>query len=130
MRRRYDPECPPVASEWLAMDEEARIGLALEFHRAAKERLPNLRAHAAFHAIVENQIAEGLDAVVRAAARLKSEGLSRHDAIHAIGSVLAEHLYELAQQPSGDDAYTTNARYAAAVERLSAKQWLKDYGQR
>jgi len=45
--------------------------------------------HGVAHVIVENQIAAG-DSTVEPVtlARLMREGLDRHDAIHAIGSVL------------------------------------------
>jgi len=125
---RYDPDTAPSQAEWLAFDEQARIDLAIAYHHRAKVRVPNLRAHGAIHAIVENQIAMGLEAAARALGRLQGEGLSRHDCIHAIGSVLAEHLFDISKQENTDDAHTVNARYAAALERLSAKQWLKDYG--
>ena len=80
----YEPEVPPDPAEWLALDEQERIQLAEAYHRAARIKLPNVKVHAVFHAIIENQIAEGLDPVLRAMKRLANEGLSRHDAIHAI----------------------------------------------
>jgi len=76
---------------------------------------------------VENQIAEGLDCVVRAMARLMGEGLSRHDALHAIGSVVAEHLYEIVKKTK-DGPKTIQTQYNAAVERLSAKGWRQRFG--
>jgi len=79
------------------------------------------RCTAAFHAIVENQIAEGFESVVRAMARLVSEGLSRHDAVHAIGSVAAEQFYEAMKTNDEEFANTAETRYNAAVERLTAK---------
>lgn len=118
---RYDPNHAPEPQEWLALDEQVRIDLAEEHHRRARIKLPNLKAHAAFHAVIENQIAENLDSVVRAMARLKSEGLSRHDAVHAIASVLAGHRHELLN--AKEDAGDSQAIYDAAVERLTAKSW-------
>jgi hypothetical protein len=126
--RHYDPEVPPDPSAWLALDEQERIQLAEAHHRAAHIKLPNVKAHACFHAIVENQIAEGLDSVVRAMARLMNEGLSRHDALHAIGSVIADQLYEAMHTEDKDFANTAQARYDAAVERLTAKEWKQKYG--
>ena len=114
----YDPEYVPNPEQWLALDEQVRIGLAEEYHRAKHIKLPNAKAHAAFHAIVENQIAENLECVVRAMARLTAEGLSRHESIHAIASVLAEHIHELFTT-TGDEKHST-AIYSAAVERLTA----------
>lgn len=58
---RYDPERAPEPAEWLALDEQVRIELAEEHHRLARVKLPNLKAHAVFHAIVENQLAEDLE---------------------------------------------------------------------
>ena len=75
---RYDPEHAPDPAEWRALDEQVRIQLAEEHHRVARIKLPNLKAHAVFHAIVENQLAENIEPVVRAMARLTAEGLSRH----------------------------------------------------
>jgi hypothetical protein len=125
----YDPEIAPNATEWLALDEGERIQLAEAHHRFARVKPPNLKAHAVFHAIVENQIAEGLEPVTRAVARLVNEGLSRHDALHAIGCVLAAHLTEAMGAKDQDDASTGQARYNAAVERLSAREWRRQYGQ-
>jgi hypothetical protein len=46
------------------------------------------------HVIVENQVALGEAYPVQSVLlRLMEEGLDRHDAIHAIGSVLAERLF-------------------------------------
>lgn len=125
--RHYDPEKQPRPSEWLALDEQERIQLAEAHHRAARVKLPSVKAHACIHVAVENQIAEGLEPVVRAMTRLTKEGLSRHDALHAIGSMVAEHLYEAARAEDKDNfASTHQARYAAAVERLTAKGWLSE----
>ena len=98
-------------------------------HRAGRIKLPNVKAHAAFHAIVENQIAEGHPPAVRALARLIHEGLSRHDALHAIGSVVAEHFFDGMNTKDKDFARTAQARYDAAVERLSAREWKSRQGE-
>lgn len=121
---RYDPEHTPNPEQWLALDEQIRIQLVEEHHRAARIKLPNLKAHAAFHAIVENQIAENTESVVRAMARLTTEGLSRHEALHAIASVLADHIHDLfnAQVDQSNSA----SIYNAAVERLTTKGWRGD----
>lgn len=124
----YDPEVQPDPSKWLALDELERIQCAEAHHRAARIKLPSVEAHAVIHAIVENQIAEGLEPVVRAMARLAKEGLSRHDAIHAIGSVCAEHLFETMKSEDPEVANTVQVRFIAAVERLSAKLWRQQYG--
>lgn len=124
----YDPDVAPVAADWLALDELERIQLAETYHRRTRIKLPNVKAHAAFHAIVENQIAEGRESVVRAMTRLTREGLSRHDAIHAIGSVLVEHFSEAVSENNKGDASTLQSRYDAAVERITAKEWYRQFG--
>lgn len=123
--RDYDPEFAPDPEDWLALDEQERIYLVEAHHRACRIKLPNVEAHAAFHAIVENQIAEGLESVVRAMPRLMSEGLSRHEALHAIGTCLAAYLFEVLNTKDEDDANTALVRYNAEVERLSASGWLQ-----
>ena len=124
----YDPDVAPNQTEWLALDEEERIHLAEVHHRILRVRLPNSKAHAVFHAIVEYQIAGGLEPVTRAMERLANEGLSRHEALHAIGCVLGEHLSETTKAQDHDIAGTGQARYNAAVERLNAKEWRRQYG--
>lgn len=121
MMNQYDPEHAPNPDEWLELGEQERILLVEQYHRFSRAKLPNLTAHAVFHAIVENQIAAGLEPVLRAMARLTKEGLTRHDAVHAIASVLAEHIHDLFK--TKDESTTSQARYNAAVERLNAKSW-------
>ena len=78
--------------------------------------------HAVIHVIVENQLALGEEVVAETLARLQKEGLDRHDALHAIGSVLAADLYELMQ----DGAEATGEAYRRYLERLkklTAKNW-------
>jgi len=49
------------------------------------------------------------------------EGLSRHDAVHAIGSVVARHIFDVLK--TKDTPETSRARYYAAVERLTRAKW-------
>jgi hypothetical protein len=72
-----------------------------------------------------NQLASGDEPVVRALARLMKEGLSRHDAVHAISCVVSEEIYDLLKLKEAPEA--ANARYYAAVERLTAAAW-REYG--
>jgi hypothetical protein len=122
----YDPEHAPNATSWLALDEMERIVLVEKCHRKARIELPNVRLHAMIHAVVETQIAENHEPVVRAMSRRTSAGLSRHDALHAIGSLLAEHIFEQLRDDAADG--DPMAAYDAAVERLSAQGWLRQNG--
>ena len=120
---RYNPAHAPDPAQWIALGEQQRIRLVEAFHRAERHPPPNLTAHAAFHAIVENQLAEGLESVVRAMARLAQQGLSRHESIPAIGWILAQHLYELLHATAPNSPAEAPSRYDAAIERLDAATW-------
>ena len=61
--------------------------------------------------------------VVATLTRLQNEGLSRHDAVHAIGSVLAEHIYELLKGEPGSAGGDPNAAYAEGLKKLTAAAW-------
>lgn len=119
---QYDPDVGPSAWDWLGLDEAERVAVIQQSHDAA---VPNLPLHIAIHAAVETQIALNLPRVVDAAARLRAEGLDRHDTIHAIGAVLAGHMWEmmLADPAAGDP----NAQYYAALDQLSVESWRRDY---
>jgi hypothetical protein len=119
----YDPELTPDPDEWLDLDEDERIHQIASYHRHAKIRLPNTQLHAAIHAVVENQIAEGLQTVSETVARLQAEGLSRHDALHAVGSVLAKSLHALLQKKS--QAPFDVEVYFQKLRSLTAERWLE-----
>ena len=122
--QHYDPLEAPAPEEWLALDEQERIDLVRDYHRRARIRLSNAKVHATFHAIVETQIALADETPARRTAqRLVDEGLDRHEAIHAIGSVLAGFIHDLLKAP---ESYTEpNAPYFAALERLTAEDWRR-----
>jgi hypothetical protein len=74
----------PNRDVWLATDEQERIDAVLKSHRLARIELPNKQLHASVHSIVENQLAEKVASVVEAMPRLMKEGLTRHEAVHAL----------------------------------------------
>src|SRR5215470_8614005 len=122
--QRYDPLKAPVPEEWLTLDEQERIDFVQDYHSRMRTRLQNAKVHAMAHVIVENQIALGDETPVqRTAQRLMDEGLDRHEAVHAIGMVLFEFMHDLMKAPvSGSDP---NARYFAALKRLTAEDWRR-----
>lgn len=120
---RYDPLEHLNSTEWLDLDEQERIALVADYHKKKRIELPNRMAHAAFHAAVENQLAEGIPDVRDALTRLMGEGLDRHEAIHAIGSVLAE-CAGTALQPGASGA-DLNEAYLENLRGFSAKEWVK-----
>lgn len=123
----YDPLVAPDPAAWLAAGEQHRIDIVAAYHRRHGFKAGSLPAHAAIHAVVENQIAEGDELPVRRVLlRLMGEGFDRHEAIHAIGSVLAGHLNDLLRSPDAPASpEESNAAYFAEVERLTAEDWLK-----
>jgi NAD-dependent DNA ligase len=122
----YDPEQAINASEWLELDEGVRQLLVEEYHRDARIALPSKTRllHASIHTVVENQLAMNIEPVVRALERLMKEGLSRHEAVHAIGSRVAEQIYDIMQRKETPEVL--NARYYAAIEQLTAATWRND----
>jgi hypothetical protein len=53
--------------------------------------------------------------------QLMAEGLNRHDAIHAIGSVLMQHLLAVMQDRAEGEL---NEPYIRDLATLTAKKWL------
>ena len=122
--KTYDPDAGPGATEWLAIDEAERIALVEAYHRRRRIEVPQLRLHATIHVIVENQIALGEAVVIDTVGRLQAEGLTRHDAVHAVGMVLAGQIYELLKVPPAD-ASDPNPPYFDRLRRLTAAEWLR-----
>ena len=124
--KRYDPMTPPHAEQWQAIDEQEQIRLVEDYHRRARIRLPNRKVHAIFHVVVENQIALGDETPVkRTVQRLMAEGLDRHDAIHAVGSVLAAYIHDRWHGPEPSPGEDPNRAYYDELERLTAEEWLR-----
>jgi hypothetical protein len=108
------------------MDEQERLQLVENFHQRARIHLPNAKVHAVIHVIVENQIALGDEIPVkRTVQRLMSEGLDRHESIHAVGSVLIGHLGELLGRPEAETGADPNHPYYTALDQLTAKGWTQ-----
>lgn len=125
MLTKYDPDRAPDPARWLAQDEHQLISIIERYHR--RERIENDRpqVHAAVHMVVENQIALRDELpVAEAVQRLMGEGLSRHEAIHAVGSVLMGYLSESLRSKSGPD----NEAYNSEVRALTKERWYAEYG--
>ena len=121
---KYDAHKAPDPENWLLLDESDRIDLILQYHRRTGEKIPNARMHALIHQIVENQAAMGDETpVAKVLKRLQGEGLDRHDALHAIGYVLANHM--LALMEKGAAVGDPNALYWQQLEDLHARDWKK-----
>ena len=124
--QEYNPMVDPDPEQWLALDEDERIALVLDYHEQADIELPDENTHALLHAVIENQVAMGNQAPTEAVLRrLMVEKLDRHDAIHAIACIFVNHMHGLMQ---GDSDAVSNDDYYAALEELTAEKWLRgDY---
>lgn len=119
----YSPRKKPSPAQWLALDEDERILLIEEFHERKRINLPNVRVHASFHAIVENQLASGdPPQAVDTLKRLLGEGMDRHEAIHAIGSVVSEVMYHAMKSPS--QKMDSPQAYIEGLVELTVEKWL------
>ena len=119
---RYEANEQPDPETWLMLDETERIDLVLDYHRRAYVQLENPKLHAMTHVVVENQVALG-DATPVATTLdwLKEEGLDRHDAIHAIGSILMGIVVDTVRK--ADDADDISAKYNRELAALTAAAW-------
>lgn len=122
---KYDPDRAPDPERWLAQDEMELAEIVMRYHRREQIPLPNERVHASFHVMVENQVALGDSTPVRDAVdRLMGEEMSRHDAIHAVGAVLAKHMHRAA----ATHVPVSREAYYADIRALSKEGWFTEYG--
>jgi hypothetical protein len=118
----YDALEAPASDEWLDLDEQERIQAIEAYHEKCEESLPDTKMHSIIHAIVENQLAENLLDTHRTLKRLMDQGLDRHNAIHAIGSAVAQHMTALMN--STTKPKDANAQYSKMLHDLTADKWL------
>jgi Domain of unknown function (DUF1841) len=120
----YDPDVDPDSAHWLGLDEAERLSQAKAYHERSDVLLVKPEFHAAIHVAIENQIALGDEMPVRRALeRLMAEGLTRHEAVHALGSVLTEMIVGAANDKEAED-FQARA-YNDAVARIKAEDWRR-----
>lgn len=121
----YDADRAPDPEGWRAGNEMQLVDLVQAYHRARQILVPNERVHAALHVMVENQVALGAATpVADAVIRLMGEGMSRHDAIHAVGAILSKHMH----QATSTGVPISREVYFADVRAVSKESWLAEYG--
>jgi hypothetical protein len=117
----YDADRAPDAAAWLAQEDSERLGEIEAHHRAlaSHARMPKPRLHAAIHAVVETQLETCEPPEVRRALeRLARGGLGRHEAIHAIGLLVA------GATSAAMDGKAFDARvYARELDDLTVDRW-------
>ena len=119
----YDPQVTPEPGLWLGLDEQERLAAILAWHEASSDPhppAPKPSLHAAMHAVVENQIAANSPAHVGVTlSRLREGGLTRHEALHAIGSVVADFMQRALTQGGAFD----EGAYSGALDALDPGDW-------
>lgn len=123
--RSYNPDKAPDPDEWLEMDESERISLVESYHRRNRIHLPNVLLHSTVQVIVENQLAMKDPVVTENLGRLQKEGLSRHDAIHAIAGVQTERLFRIMKGNKPESPEVESEIYEKQLRKLTAGKWLR-----
>lgn len=76
------------------------------------------RLHLQIHAAVERQLAaDEPKGVVAVAREMEQAGVSRHDVRHAIGAVIAEHIWHTAKEGRQFD----EGRYLAEIRKIAKR---------
>ena len=120
----YDADAGP-AEGWLTVPEEEQMERVSKYHELTTkpgQKPPNVRRHVGMHVLVEQQLASGVpQEATKALARLRKDGMSRHDAVHAIGFILTEHMQRAmeTQQPVDE------AAYARELSGLTLAKWVE-----
>jgi hypothetical protein len=119
---QYDADEQLNPDVWLELDETERLDLVMDYHCRTGVQIETPEPHAIAHVVVENQVALGeATPVPETLDRLMNEGLDRHDAVHAIGSVLMRIVFNAAHER--DDGGDINAEYGRELAALTAAGW-------
>lgn len=122
----YDPDKAPNPDEWLALGRQERIRLVERYYSGAGGYGGSLGIHAQVIATIETQLADKITPVKAAFMRLRDNGLGRHEAIRAIGTVLAGHIRKI-KDPE-DLESDANRAYFAELESLTTDTWYEGRG--
>jgi hypothetical protein len=123
----YDADQAPDPAAWLGMNEHARLDAVRRHHdRGPHPPAPSPEAHHAFHVVVENQIAVGSPpAAAETLNRLIAEGLSRHEAVHALAGAASRRIFEMLKHKAPFD----DVAYASDLGQMTAAGWLASAAQ-
>jgi hypothetical protein len=121
----YDPSIEPDKQSWLEATEGERIAVVTAFHEKHDKKLDRkaLIIHSAVHVVVENQLALGVELLPETVARLIRQGLSRHEAIHAVGAIISGDILGIIR---GEITEFSASKYRIKLEKISAKRWRKE----
>jgi len=119
----HDPENAPNPKDWLELDKQQRLRMIELYLDREGGYGGSLQRQASIHAIVETQLAESITPVKAAFMRLRDNGVSRHEAVRTIGSILADCMPQAVR--SGDVGAALNKEYLAKLEVLTADTRLE-----
>jgi hypothetical protein len=121
---KYNPDQPVNSKNWLELDEAIRIELVHDFHSELDLEMADeaLSLHSTIHVLVENQLAMGVEFIPETIAKLTRQGLNRHEAIHAIGALISEDIFDVL---NGNAEEFSQKKYRRKLEKITAKRWLK-----
>ena len=121
----YDPEVSPDPELWLATDELELEEIIMQYCMANEAELPDVYMHAHFHMAVENQVAMGDEIPVAGEfRRFMADGLSRHEAVHAIGWVLSKHMFGIVHNPA--EGTDLDLKYYEKLKNFTVAQWHEE----
>jgi hypothetical protein len=116
----FDISRAPDPATWLALDEGERVEQVVEAHRRTRSATGGSEsAHAAIHVAVETRLASGDAAVVSAYERFRAAGVDRHNTVHALASVVTDHMMAVLESREGFDQATADR----AFEALDPTAW-------
>ncbi len=122
----YSPLTQPDKDEWLESPEFDRIDAVRDFHESSIdddfEEEGALAIHSSLHVIVENQLALGVEFIPETVAKLTRQGLDRHEAIHAIGAIISEDIFDIMRSEKTE---FSAKQYRKKLEKITAKRWRK-----
>jgi len=119
----YDPSKALDRGEWLDLDEGEQLDIVTVFHESHGEFGDSIDVHAGIHVVIETQIATATPEVTAALHRLMKQGLTRHDAIHAIGFVFFEGVQDLLESDLSSEG-DENEFYYEKLSSFSVDDWL------
>lgn len=116
----YNPDRPQP--DWNELAEGEKELIVIQHVEEYESEIEGAMEHARLHVMVENQVAMGDEIPVAATLeRLMSEGLSRHESIHAIASAVIEELM------AATDGKRTEEDYYERLSDLTAERWFAEY---
>jgi len=121
--KEYDALIEPESEKWLKLSEENRIAIIESYVRNHEKTIEEeaFLLHSSIHMVVENQLAENIESTKEAYNRLLRQGLNRHEAIHAIGAVVTEDIYDMLKNKKTFN----HEKYKNRLRKLTAKKWKK-----